>query len=68
MDLRPDLRRTVIAIREQRAQWAQVAGEPLIIPRGAGKLDGRPVLAEPCRCPDPIGDDGTCCKCGRGVL
>jgi hypothetical protein len=25
------------------------------------------LLAEPCKCPVPIGDDGTCVKCGRNT-
>jgi hypothetical protein len=66
--LRPDLERAMHAMRQQREQWAQVAGETLNIPRGPGKGNGFPTLARPCECHTPIRDDGTCIRCGRSTL
>jgi hypothetical protein len=67
MDLRPDLVRTIAAMRQQRAQWEQMAGETVTINRGPYGQDGHPTLPHPCQCPRPVHDDGTCVRCGKGL-
>jgi hypothetical protein len=67
MELRPDMARAMKAMRQQRAQWAAMAGETVLMPRGPGMRDGYPTLPAPCRCHTPIRDEDTCVLCGKGL-